>query len=395
MLPLAGVRVLDLSSVIFGPYAAQWLADLGADVIKVEAPGGCGTRHTGPAHEPGMSALFLGVNRSKRSIVVDLTKEAGRVILERLLGSTDILLHSIRPQKLAKLGLDPDAVLARHARLIYAGLHGFAEGGPYSGRPAYDDVIQGMSGVADLLAHATGTPRYFPGIIADKVSGLVATIAILAALQRRERTGVGGFVEVPMFESLVAFNMVEHLYGAHFDPPKDQMGYPRAMAAWRRPLETEDSHICIMPYTDAHWRAFFRECGRAELGDDPRFADVGARTRHIGELYELAGSFIRTRSTGTWLVILERLQIPAAPVFTLPDLLDDAQLAHQGFWTTLSDPAGNLRYPGVPIRFDGERPGQSYPPRLGEHTRAVLTEAGFSDADIAALIASRATRESA
>ncbi len=394
-LPLAGIKVLDLGSVVFGPYAAQWLADLGADVVKVEAPGGCSTRYTGPAHEPGMSAIFLGVNRSKRSIVLDLGDPTARDALLRLVDGADVLLHSIRPQKLKKLGLDPDTLLARNPRLVFAGLHGFAEGGPYAGRPAYDDVIQGMTGIADLMVRQGGQARYYPAIAADKVSGLTAAIAILAALVRRNATGKGGFVEVPMFESVVAFNLVEHLYGEQFVPARGDMGYPRAMATWRRPLQTSDGYICTMPYTDAHWRAFFTEAGRPELASDPRFTDVGVRTTNIGAIYALAGEFIAKRSTADWIETLGRLQIPVAPMATLEDLLTDPQLAASNFFEELPDPAGTLRYPGVPVRFDGERPPVSYPPRLGEHTRAVLAEAGFGDEDIDALIASRAAREQA
>lgn len=392
-LPLAGIKVLDLGSVVFGPYAGQWLADLGADVVKVEAPGGCSTRNTGPAHEAGMSAIFLGVNRSKRSIVLDLGDPTARDALLRLVDGADVLLHSIRPQKLQKLGLDPDTLLARNPRLVFAGLHGFAEGGPYAGRPAYDDVIQGMTGIADLMVRQGGQARYYPTIAADKVSGLTAAIAILAALVRRNTTGIGGFVEVPMFESVVAFNLVEHLYGEQFVPSRGEMGYPRAMATWRRPLQTSDGYICTMPYTDAHWRAFFTEVGRPELAVDPRFTDVGVRTTNIGAIYALAGEFIAQRSSAEWLETLGRLQIPVAPMATLEDLLTDPQLAASNFFEELPDPAGTLRYPGVPVRFDGERPPLRYPPRLGEHTRTVLSEAGFSDGDIDALIASRAARE--
>ena len=208
MLPLHGLKVIDLSSVVFGPYCAQWLGDLGADVIKIEAPEGDSTRQTGPGLEAGMAALYLGCNRNKRGLVLDLKTDAGQAALHRLLGGADVLLHSIRPQKLAALGLDPATVLTRFPRLVYAGLHGFGADGPYGGLPAYDDVIQGMSGTADLMAAATGSPRYMPTIIADKVSGLTAGIAILAAIVRRQTTGKGGFVEIPMFETMVAFNFV-------------------------------------------------------------------------------------------------------------------------------------------------------------------------------------------
>jgi len=394
MLPLAGIRVLDLGSVVAAPYAAQWLADLGADVIKIEPPEGDNTRQTGPSNEPGMAALFLGMNRSKRSVVLDLSDPAGRAAMARLIDGADVLLHSIRPQKLAKLGLDPATVRARNPRLVYAGLHGFAEDGPYGGMPAYDDIIQGMAGNADLMGRQGGAPAYFPTIAADKTSGLVAATAILAALVRRGTTGVGGVVEVPMFETLVAFNLVEHMYGAYFDPPKAPMGYPRVLAPWRRPFATADSFLCMMPYTNPHWRAFFTEVGAPDHADDPRFADYAARSINIAPLYALAGSFLDRRTTADWLATFARLQIPAGPVLTLDQLADDPHLAATGFFQTVEDssehPTGALRYPGVPVRIDGERPAMRFPPRLGEHSRAVLAEAGLTTAEIDALLAGRA-----
>jgi crotonobetainyl-CoA:carnitine CoA-transferase CaiB-like acyl-CoA transferase len=392
-LPLAGLRVIDLGSVVFGPYCSQWLADLGADVIKVEAPEGDSTRLTGPALERGMSALFLGCNRGKRGIVLDLKQPDAREALDRLVAGSDVLLHSIRPQKLESLDLAPEAVLARHPRLIYAGLHGFGEAGPYSGRPAYDDVIQGMSGIADLMARQSGEPRYLPTIAADKVSGLVAALSILAAVVRRQSTGKGGFVEVPMFETLVAFNLVEHFFGHQFNPPLADIGYPRAMAPWRKPLPTADGHICIMPYTNAHWQAFFTVSGATQHLDDPRFVDIGTRTVHIDVLYAIAGGLVLERPTAEWLALLDAAQVPCGPVFKLESLESDPHLVATGFFASVPTDAGELRYPGVPVLFDGERPPVSAPPRLGEHTHMVLAEAGFSEADIAALLASRAARQ--
>ncbi len=393
MLPLHGLKVIDLSSVIFGPYCAQWLADLGADVIKLEAPEGDSTRQTGPGLEPGMAALFLGSNRNKRGLVLDLKTPEGRAALDRLLETADVLLHSIRPQKLKALGLAPDELLARHPRLVYAGLHGFGEAGPYGGLPAYDDVIQGMSGVADLMAQSTGAPRYMPTIIADKVSGLTAGIAILSAIIRRQTTGKGGFVEIPMFETMVAFNFVEHFYGHHFDPPLGPLGYPRVMAPWRRPLATADGHVCMMAYTDAHWRGFFTVAGAPEHLSDPRFASIATRTTHIDAVYGLAGALIATRPTAEWIDLLEGAQIPCARVIPLAALESDPHLVATDFFTRVDTPAGPLRYPGVPVLFDGQRPPVAAPPHLGEHSVQVLSEAGFDAADIAALLASRAARQ--
>jgi crotonobetainyl-CoA:carnitine CoA-transferase CaiB-like acyl-CoA transferase len=379
--PLHGIRVVDLSAVVMGPYASQLLGDLGADVIKIEPPSGDSTRYTGPAPEPGMAALFFGMNRNKRSVTLDLKTETGRVALHALIGTADIFMHSMRPQKLGALGLEPDELLAAHPRLIYAGLHGFGEDGPYGGKPAYDDIIQGMSGLSALCAEQSGTQRYLPTIAADKTSGLFAAQAILAALVQRSITGAGGFVEIPMFEVMTAFNLVEHMYGAHFEPPLADMGYPRVLAEWRRPYRTRDGHVCLMPYTDVHWRVFFAEAGAPELALDPRFSDIAARTRHIGALYELAAGLIAERTTAEWLALCERLEIPAARVAELADLRVDPHLEATGFFARIDDEEmGQLIFPGVPIKFDRARQAIARPPRLGEHTREVLEEIGIDPA---------------
>jgi len=387
MLPLQGVKVLDLSSVVFGPLASQALADYGAEVIKIEPPGGDSTRHTGPATEPGMSAVFLGSNHSKKSVVLDLKRPAAREALMALLADADVFMHSMRPQKLAPLGIDPETLTARFPRLVYAGLHGFAQDGPYAGRPAYDDVIQGMSGLSALMAQQGGEARYLPTIAADKTCALVGAQAILAALFQRERTGRGCFVEIPMFETMVAFNLVEHLYGRHFEPPLAGAGYPRVLTPWRRPWRTADGHICMMPYTTLHWQRFFTEVGEPGLASDPRFVDIAARTRHIGELLELAGGFVARGTTAQWLSTCARLEIPAAPVSRLDELPDDPHLVATGFFTELQDAGmGAMRFPGVPVKFDGARPPVGMPPRLGEHTRESLAAAGLSPAQIDHLI---------
>jgi crotonobetainyl-CoA:carnitine CoA-transferase CaiB-like acyl-CoA transferase len=392
-LPLDGVRILDLSSIVLGPYASQILGDYGADVIKIEAPEGDSTRRTGPAREPGMAAIFLGVNRNKRSVVLDLKRPEAREALLALVDTADVFMHSIRPQKLPALGLDPGTLMARNPRLVYAGLHGFAQDGPYGGKPAYDDIIQGLSGLAALMERQSGRPAYLPTVAADKTCGLVAAHAILAALFARERTGRGSFVEVPMFESLVSFVLVEHYYGRHFEPALATPGYPRVLAPWRRPYKTLDGYVCMMPYTDAHWVQFFGEVGRPELAGDTRFVDIAARTRNIEALYALAGEFIAGRTTAAWLETCERLDIPAAPMHRLEDLERDPHLAATGFFRTLHDGArGAVRFPGAGVRFDGRPLDPKMPPRLGEHTREVLREAGLADSRIEALAATGAAR---
>lgn len=388
MLPLQGIRVLDLTSVIFGPLASQVLADYGAEVIKVESPEGDSTRYTGPGHEPGMAAMFMGSNRNKQSVVLDLKQPAAQQALRALVDSADVFMHSMRPQKLAALGIAPEALRQRQPRLVYANLLGFLPG-PYAGRPAYDDVIQGMSGLADLMQRQSGEARYLPTIAADKTCGHVAAHAILAALLQRSRTGEGCVVDIPMFETMVGFNLVEHFYGQHFDPALSAPGYPRVLAPWRRPYKTADGHLSMMPYTTAHWQRFFTEMGRPDLAADPRFADIAQRTQHIEALLELASGFVAQHPTAWWIATCERLEIPAAPVARLEDLPSDPHLAETGFFEQVQDPAmGAMRFPAVPVRFDGQRPPIAVPPRLGEHTRAQLARAGLPPAAIDALIAS-------
>lgn len=394
MQPLAGVRILDLGAVLMAPYCCQWLADFGADVIKIESPAGDTTRYTGPATEPGMAAVYLGINRNKRGIVLDIQKPEGRAVLETLISGADILVHNIRPQKLAKLELTPAAVMQRHPGLVYAVLNGFDEAGPYAGQPAYDDIIQGLCGNVDLVQRQTGAARYLPMVSADKTTGMAAAMAILAAYVSRQKTGVGCTVEIPMFETLVGYNMVEHLYGATFVPPIGGTGYPRPLAAARGPYRTRDGLISMMPYTDQHWLDFFRQFPDKELDQDPRFRDIGARTRHITELYQELANVLPERTSAEWLALCGELGIPAGPVLSLDEVLEDPHLTATGFFDELHDPGmGDFRLAGSPVRFNGERAAARVPPRLGEHSRAVLAEAGYADAAIDALVAAGVVRE--
>jgi crotonobetainyl-CoA:carnitine CoA-transferase CaiB-like acyl-CoA transferase len=376
-IPLSGIRVIEVGTVLMAPYAGQWLADLGADVIKVEPEGGDQTRHTGPSVEHGMAAMYLALNRNKRSIVIDLKSERGRGELDRLLGSADVLIHNIRPQKLADLGLEAASVRQRHPRIIYAGLGGFTGDGPYAGRPAYDDIIQGMAGVADLVQRQTGDYRYAPMALADKTCGIVAALAICAALIRRGQTGDGAVVEVPMFETMVAFNLVENFGGSYFNE-LGVMGYSRTLAASRGPYRTKDGYISFMPYTDQQWRSFFAVIGKADLAGDARFADIRARTDNIDALYEILMAEMLLRSTAEWLAVAEQTQIPAGAVMSLEDITRDPHLAKVGFFVGVEDGAmGSLRFPGIPVTFDGVRPPVRLPPRLDEHRGEITAELGL------------------
>lgn len=391
--PLEGIRVVDLTSVVLGPYATQILGDLGADVIKVEAPAGDTTRYTGPARSSDMAALFLGLNRNKRSVVLDLKQAEACDALWALIDSADVFVHSIRPQALERLGFSQQAVRKRNPKIVYAALVGYREEGPYSGQPAYDDVIVGRSGLADVMHRATGEPRYMPTIIGDKTCGLTAAYSINAALFARERSGEGQYVEVPMLETMTSFTLLEHLYGHTFNPPIGEIGYARVLAASRRPYATADGHICVLIYTDPQWQRFLKETGRDDLLDDARFQTLASRAEHIAFVYETAGDIVAAQSTSHWLEVFDRLEIPAAPISTLESLRDDPHLQAVGMFRDIAHPTeGNLVMPDAPVRFNHESMSlEKMQPRLGEHSEAVLLELGFSSDEIKAMHTSGAT----
>ncbi|MDO9283603.1 MAG: CoA transferase [Aquabacterium sp.] len=391
---LAGVRVIDLTSVVFGPYATQALADYGADVIKVEGPEGDSTRRIGPAREPGMASIFLGANRNKRSVVLDLKSDAGRAALLALTDSADVFIHNVRPQSLQRLGLSAEVMRARNPRLVFVGLHGFGEQGPYAGAPAYDDIIQALSGAADLIHRQSGQPGYFPTIAADKVCGLTAVHAVLAALFQRERSGQGQVVEVPMFESMASFLLVEHLYARHLQtgpdagaPTAADVGYPRSMARTRRPYRTADGHACVMPYSDENWRRFFAAVERPDLAADPRFATLSLRTRHIEDLLVQLTAIIEQQPSAHWQALCERLDIPFAPINRLHDLEHDPHLQAVGFFQTLTDHDGqDLRFTRPPVRLSASQVPATLPPRLGQHSAEVLGSLGLAPELLAQLL---------
>jgi len=394
--PLSGVRVVDCTTVVLGPWAAQQLGDLGADVIKVEPPEGDTTRQLGPMKNPGMGAFYLAVNRNKRSIVLDLKQPAARDVLLRLARDANVLLHNYRPQAARRLGMSYEAFRAVNPGIVYVGTYGFRAAGPYGDKPAYDDIIQAASGIASLQASIVGEPRYVPTIVADKSSSMTVLAAVLAALYHQARTGEGQEVEVPMFESMAAWVMVEHLYGETFRPALDTIGYKRILNPNRRPFKTKDGYLAILPYTDQNWRDFFTLTGRGDLLDDPRFKTLGTRLRHIEILYGEVGAVAVTRTNAEWLADLDRLNIPAMSVNSLESLLHDPHLEAVGFWQTVDHPTeGPMRLPGLPASY-GKTPGaiRRLPPRLGEHSAEVLREIGLGEDEVAALLASGATRAS-
>ncbi|QRF61194.1 CaiB/BaiF CoA-transferase family protein [Variovorax paradoxus] len=393
--PLEGVRIVDMTSVLMGPYATQILGDLGADVIKIEPPGGDTVRGIGPARHAGMGGIFLHANRSKRSVVLDLKQPAGREALLRLAAEADVLIYNVRPQAMARLGLGHAEVAAVNPRILYVGVYGYGQDGPYAAKPAYDDLIQGAVAIPTLGVRAGApVPRYVPSAMVDRIVGMSAANAVSAGLFHRERTGRGQAIDVPMFETMAQFVLGDHMGGQTFEPPLGPAGYARLLNEQRRPYATRDGHLCVLIYNDKQWKTFFGLIGRAQaMEDDPRFSSIGARTEHIGELYQLVGEAMRTRTSAEWTALLEAADIPVMPMHTLESLLDDPHLAAVGFFETVEHPSeGRMRSMAIPTRWSGSPPSVSrHAPRLGEHSAEVLAEAGYSAAQIAAMAAQGAT----
>ncbi len=386
--PLDGVRVLDLSAVVVGPICTHVLCEHGAEVIKVEAPGGDLLRSLGGrGRSPGMNGKFLNFNRGKRSLALDLKKPAGIAALKRIAATVDVFVTNIRPDAQERLGVDADGLRAAAPRLIHCSITGFGTGGPYAGRPAYDTVIQGVSGVAGCFEASTGEPRYVPFLVADHTVGLIAAQMIGFALYRREKTGVGEAIEVPMFENMAAYIMQEHL-GAHsFRPPLGPPGDHRVLSPDGKPLPTKDGYICVSANTDAQAHAFFDAIGRPELKQDPRFATVAQRVQHTKEYFQIRATSLGGRTTAEWLEIFDRMDVPAAPYNTIGSLIEDPHLRAVGMVREEEHPTEGPTWAiGAPNRFSGgTAPPRPPAPRLGADGAAVLAEAGLSAEDIATL----------
>jgi crotonobetainyl-CoA:carnitine CoA-transferase CaiB-like acyl-CoA transferase len=392
--PLHGIRIVDITAVLMGPYATQTLGDMGADVIKVESPGGDVTRQIGPILHEGIGPVFINANRSKRSIAIDLKSPKGKAVLLRLIESADVFTYNMRPHTMAKLGLDYETVSKVNPKIVYCGLFGYSQKGPYGTRPAYDDLIQGASTISSLIARSTGEiPRYVPAAIADRITGLVAINAILAALVHRGRDGKGQKIDVPMFETMTKFFLNDHMSGLTYDPPLDKGGYIRQLSRDRRPYQTKDGYICALIYNNKHWTNFFEATGQGDiLKTDPRFASVTTRTANIDGIYAEIAELFKTRTTAEWTKLLDDADIPVTPMHTLETIFEDPHLVATKFFEYEDHPTeGRLRHMREPTEWSDTQPAANrHAPLFGEHTAEILAEAGYSDAEIKDMLAEKA-----
>ena len=394
--PLHGVRVLDLTTVVMGPYATQILADFGADVIKLEPPDGDVMRYAWPFRNPGMGSIFLNTNRNKRSVVLDLKNPAALAACLAIAKQSDVLVYNIRPQAMARLKLSYEEIRKINPQIIYAGCFGFSQRGPYAAKAAYDDMIQGAAGIPWLLKRqGASEPRYAPMIIADRSVGQQVASAVSAALYHREKTGSGQRIDVPMFEHLLQLVLGDHLGGYTFEPQLGEPGYHRILAPDRRPYETRDGYVCALIYNDKQWKAFFDILGKPEIFSLPEFSTQEARSKNYNRAYAMVAEEMKQRTTAQWVEALERADIPVQRMNSIDDIVADPHLAAIGYLEVVEHPTeGRIKSLAVPSEWSQSRPGyRRHAPRLGEHTREVLREAGLTEERIDSLLQSGAAKE--
>ncbi|MCW8199828.1 CoA transferase [Verminephrobacter aporrectodeae subsp. tuberculatae] len=385
--PLKGIRVLDLTAVVLGPLATQTLADYGADVIKVEPPEGDMMRANGISQNPGMSSIFLAVNRNKRSLAVDLKSAAGVTALRALIPTIDVVVHNMRVAAIERLGLGYEAVSRLNPRVVYCAATGFGQDGPHRDRPAFDDIIQAACGLVGVGSVGRDQPDYAQSLIADKTTGLAVCNAVLAALLHRERSGEGQYVEVPMLETMAAFVLAEHMGGMTFQGSTVQAGYPRLLEGGRKPVRTRDGWVSMLPYTERHWQAFFCEIGQPELADRYNIASRQERNAHVKALYGHLRELTPLKTTAEWMLLCEKLDIPATPIYTLDELPEHPHLKAVGLFEDATHPTeGPIRQLRPTARFSAT-PTKVYrqAPTVGQHTTEILREAGLAQEDIARL----------
>ncbi len=385
--PLAGIRVLDLTAVVLGPYATQILGDYGAEIIKVESPSGDLMRLNGVSRHRGMSSIFLTLNRNKRSIVLDLQTPEGAEVLRRMIPTADVLVHNMRVAAVERLGFGYDAVAKINPDIVYCAATGFDQDGPDADRPAFDDIIQAGSGLAAVASTGREAPDYVPSLIADKTAGMAVVNAVLAALLHRARGGGGQYVEVPMLETMTAFVLTEHLGGMAFEPATAAPGYARLLEGGRKPAPTRDGYIAMLPYSAPHWRAFFDAAGHPEIGAELADDDRAKRNANNSKLYAAMRKTTKERTTAEWMAICADCDIPATPIYALSDLPEHPQLKAVGLFQMAEHPSeGAVRYVRPATKFAATPAAiRSHAPLHGEHTDEILREAGYSEAEIAAL----------
>lgn len=393
--PLSGYTVLDLTTMVMGPMATQILGDLGARVIKVERPEGDPQRYPLPSRHPTMNGVFLNLNRNKQSLAVDLKSEEGQTLLLKLCAEADVVVNSLRRESARRVGLDYDSVRKVKPDIVYCSAYGFGEGGAYAGKSAYDDVIQAASGLSGLLQLARGEAGYLPIALCDKVSGLTMVYAIIAGLLHRERTGAGQEIEMPMFESNVAFNLIEHVCGHVFEPPLGPYGWTRILSPYRKPFRTKDGYACILPYSDKNWADFFAAIGQPELMADPRYSTHTQRIQNTDTLYQIIEANAPARTNAEWMAFCDEAGIPAMPVLLPTDLWDDAHIKATGLLTMAEHPTEGLyRVIGPPVKF-GASPADiaKHAPNIGEDSISLMRQAGLSEEEIADLLQRRIVRQ--
>jgi crotonobetainyl-CoA:carnitine CoA-transferase CaiB-like acyl-CoA transferase len=383
--PLAGIKVLDMTSVLYGPYASQTLGDWGADVIKIEPLTGDTWRYSGQFRNRGMTGQFMAVNRNKRSLALDLKQPDGKAVLQRLIATADVLVTNIRPAALGRLGFGYEACQQINPRLVYAAATGFGQDGPWAARPAFDEVIQASSGFASAMG-SDDEPAFVPSLVADKICGLTIVGAVSAALVHRERTGKGQMVEVPMLETITAFNSIEMLGGHAFDPPIGPAGYKRMKE--RRPVRTRDGWLTMLPYSGENWCIFFEAVGHPECIEQFAVRDSVSRAQNIDRIYNKMAEIAITRTTAEWEELLLRIDVPHAAFAKITEIAEQPHLKAVGMIATLDHPSeGRIRQARPSARFsDTPAEIRRMPPRLGEHSRAILREAGFTEEDVASMI---------
>ena len=387
--PLEGVKILDLSSILMVPYCTRILADLGAEVVKIESLVGDNTRYIGPYKNKGMGAVFLNLNRNKKSVSVDLKTKSGKNIIFKLASQSDVFVSNIRKSALSRLGLNHKTLVKYNKNIISAFAVGFSSKGPYKDLPAYDDIIQASSGMASYQEVYSNQPAYTSGATADKATGLMLATSIVSALYKREKNHKDLEIEVPMFETMVDFTLVEHLYGYNFDPPKEAPIYPRQSSPYRKPYKTKDGFVAVLPYNDEQWLRFFKLIKKEYLLKKKEFLNLENRNNNIDKLYLLLEKELKRQNTDYWILNLRKNDIPSMKVNTPEEIFKNEHLEKTKFFRKYQHSSeGRLMYPSLPINFNNKVIDNDFleTPKLGKHTKEILTDLGFNKKEIKKMI---------